>query len=1414
MSHSAPTSPRGFDGRPVAQVQPWRADGDSPEAFSASLFEMSRPIGESVSTGGPAPESRVFSPDDFASAKGRPRGTGERRKAIMRRTAVLTQGALRLQSLGLAASAGSRALPRKVTHEYSNEALALAASGYESLNFEEDSMTHRAVRASTTVKQKVTSERVMLLIIFALGLGMAAIREIIIVCEALLLHAMNEISNWAMWRVDGANGEQPSLALGYLAFVISRLVLVTLAALIVMWEPLSQHSGMPRIKSHLNGADITGYLTLRTLLSKMVAIIFVVSTSLPCGKDGPMVHIGACLATLLSQHDYWFMKHFPELKQPHALRTWVSMGAAAGMCAAFNAPMGGILYCFEDVSTHWNRTLSWRAFLCAMTVVVAARVFMELPRELCGDSQSFQCKAVKMHTFVYGLDFLADNDYLAVSDGGLFWYMILSVLGGLIGALYTATARMINTRRARFVYRHNSAMWPSKQRGFGLVGVVSLAEVLLLSFIAFSCYFLLPLVPQLYGGQGCTTIDSGLSFTTASSSVNDSSWRERSYDPNYGPKYVRYNCPEGQYNLLASLLQSGQEGILKHLYQRAEGSGYPADALLLALVCYFIIAVCMYGVRLPLDAFVPAMIIGALGGRLAGEMLHTHGQLIDGDERGTFALMGSAAVLAGVMRMPLTLSVILVEITQDVRAMPLVMMSLSIASAVADRFVVPIDDTMIQLQGLPYLHEEPPRILDDLVARDVMSPRVVTLPILCSVREALRVLHATSHNGYPVVRANHSMADRRDPTVCGLILRRQLMVLLHDRAWDLQPVDRGGTGRAVGNTSLRGELHRRYVASHVTWQELRDKPFDIRDETDLDCTIDLSAFMDPCPALVFGIQPLLKVYKSFNNMGHRHIVVVDRFLSAIGIVTRKDIIPELVERRLEANAAMWQMRQQELLRRREGYDGSPAPSMEVEGSQCSRHSESRWKNAAKKVTPKKVTEQSQSREMRSRTSRITLGALSMRPRGAYLRLTYATVIETSNTLVGAHELIAEIMRSSMKNNPAHRVSGMLFYDPRMHSTIQVLEGEEHTVRTLYRTILADRRHKGCVVLKEEHHSEQFALVTGISINPHLLTAHHQSAQPTPPGKTASRMSTASTSSASSSSIGSPNCSPNGGTPKSSFNPSCKDTAGGAIQPRRQTNFCAVPHSGGKGSVVPQPAQLLRLQYISTLAASSLADAHELLTDILAVTMPDNLAHSIGGITLFNPRDLGVRGLLEGPPDAVRAVWKTILEDPRRSKCELVSETLVDVASRAFSECWGLIQTETGHFKDLTELAHSLHPFHDRGAAAAAAAAIKRLADAAALHEHVAQEHAREQADATHHPAHHRRLQKAAHSVADLIQHSVGRLMHLEHHEHNGDRLPSTRRESRELSTRRLDSSRRKMESSRQNGTHVWEGVLRMNDLDA
>ena len=41
----------------------------------------------------------------------------------------------------------------------------------------------------------------------------------------------------------------------------------------------------------------------------------------------------------------------PEVRLPSKEREWIGMGAAAGVAAAFSAPLGGILYSFEEVIT-------------------------------------------------------------------------------------------------------------------------------------------------------------------------------------------------------------------------------------------------------------------------------------------------------------------------------------------------------------------------------------------------------------------------------------------------------------------------------------------------------------------------------------------------------------------------------------------------------------------------------------------------------------------------------------------------------------------------------------------------------------------------------------------------------------------------------------------------------------------------------------------------------------------------------------------------------------------------------------------------------------------------------------------------------------------------------------------------------
>ncbi|KAM0016372.1 putative chloride channel, voltage gated, chloride channel, core [Helianthus debilis subsp. tardiflorus] len=147
----------------------------------------------------------------------------------------------------------------------------------------------------------------------------------------------------------------------YLAFVAlagCNVVLATCAAVLCAYiAPSAAGSGIPEVKAYLNGVDAHSILAPSTLFVKIFGSIFGVAAGFVVGKEGPMVHTGACIANLLGQggsrkyHLTWkWLRYF---KNDRDRRDLITCGAAAGVAAAFRAPVGGVLFALEEAAS-WS----------------------------------------------------------------------------------------------------------------------------------------------------------------------------------------------------------------------------------------------------------------------------------------------------------------------------------------------------------------------------------------------------------------------------------------------------------------------------------------------------------------------------------------------------------------------------------------------------------------------------------------------------------------------------------------------------------------------------------------------------------------------------------------------------------------------------------------------------------------------------------------------------------------------------------------------------------------------------------------------------------------------------------------------------------------------------------------------------
>jgi hypothetical protein len=87
----------------------------------------------------------------------------------------------------------------------------------------------------------------------------------------------------------------------FLAFLFFQTTFALIASIFVYLEPLSGGSGIPEIKCFLNGIDLPRVVRIKTLICKVVGVIFSVAAGLPIGMEGPMIHCGSVVAAAVSQ---------------------------------------------------------------------------------------------------------------------------------------------------------------------------------------------------------------------------------------------------------------------------------------------------------------------------------------------------------------------------------------------------------------------------------------------------------------------------------------------------------------------------------------------------------------------------------------------------------------------------------------------------------------------------------------------------------------------------------------------------------------------------------------------------------------------------------------------------------------------------------------------------------------------------------------------------------------------------------------------------------------------------------------------------------------------------------------------------------------------------------------------------------
>src|SRR5271167_1009864 len=167
--------------------------------------------------------------------------------------------------------------------------------------------------------------------------------------------------------------------IGWLAPIALSLAGASLARfLVVRFAPTAEGSGVQRVEAVFSGEVKLTPLSIVPV--KFFGGLLAIGSGLALGREGPTVQMGASLSRLISR----FL-----IRDDHDIRVIEAAGAGAGLAVAFNAPIGGSIFVFEELTSNFTPWL-------LVATLAAASVAVWLMRLMLGNALDFTVQQVNL----------------------------------------------------------------------------------------------------------------------------------------------------------------------------------------------------------------------------------------------------------------------------------------------------------------------------------------------------------------------------------------------------------------------------------------------------------------------------------------------------------------------------------------------------------------------------------------------------------------------------------------------------------------------------------------------------------------------------------------------------------------------------------------------------------------------------------------------------------------------------------------------------------------------------------------------------------------------------------------------------------------------------------------------------------